>query len=233
MVVSLQKDLALLSVSWLNKIMMTRIIIVRHGQTKWNVGQIFRGRVDVPLNKTGKKQVQSLAAALSPYKISAIYCSPLSRARETAEIVAKTHRLEPKISNLLLDISYGKWQGLSHKEVVKKWPKVYKLWHEAPHKIKFPEGESLAEVRKRVEKFLDKVVSEHRGKTVVAISHRVAIKVLLCAALGLDNSYFGKFKQNTASFSILECENGTFSLTCFNEICHLKGVTQGIDKVDF
>lgn len=212
---------------------MTKIIVVRYGQTKWNVGQVFRGTADVPLNETGKKQAESLAQALSSYKIAAIYSSPLSRARETAEAVAKKQGLKFKISDLLLDINYGKWQGLPHEEVAKKWPKIYKLWHEAPHQVKFPKGESLDDVRKRVEKFLERAVLEHQRETIAAVSHRVAIKVLLCAALGIDNSHFWQLKQNTASFSIIEYESGVFSLACLNEICHLKEIAGGLDKVDF
>ena len=212
---------------------MTKIIVVRHGQTKWNLGQVFRGTADVPLNETGKKQAGGLAKALRDYKISTVYSSPLSRATETAEAVAKKHGLEIKISSLLLDINYGQWQGVSHQEVEKKWPEIYKLWYQAPHKVKFPEGESLDDVRKKVKKFLEKIVSEHQGETIAAASHRVAIKILLCAALGIDNSHFWQLKQNTASFSILEYEKGVFSLACLNETCHLKDVAGGIDKADF
>ena len=212
---------------------MTKIIVVRHGQTEWNVSQVFRGRADVPLNETGRKQAESLARALGFYKIKAIYSSPLSRAKETAEAVAKKQRLKVKVSKLLLDISYGQWQGLSHEEVRKKWPEIYQLWHQAPHQVKFPGGESLAEVRQRVEKFLGKAVLEHQSETIAAVSHRVAIKVLLCAALKIDNSYFWQLSQNTASFSVLEYENKAFSLTCLNEACHLKGIAGGVDKVDF
>lgn len=212
---------------------MTKIIVVRHGQTKWNIGQIFRGRADVPLNETGRFQAKSLAKALKSWEIVAIYSSPLLRAKETAEAIAKEKNLKVKISDSLLDISYGDWQGVSHDEVAKKWPKLYQLWQEKPDKVKFPKGESLNDVRKRVEDFLKKVVSEHKDKIVAAVSHRVAIKVLLCAALNLDNSYFWRFIQNTASFSILDYENKIFSLSCLNETCHLKEIAGGIDKVDF
>lgn len=140
---------------------MLRIIVVRHGQTKWNIGQVSRGRADVPLNQTGKLQAKSLAKALSGFKISAIYTSPLSRAKETAQAIAQKQNLKIKISDLLLDISYGKWQGLSHHQVAKKWPRLYQLWHETPHKVKFPGGESLADVRKKVKKFLKEVISQH------------------------------------------------------------------------
>lgn len=213
--------------------MMTKIIVIRHGQTEWNIGQVFRGRADIPLNETGKKQAESLARALGFYKMAAIYSSPLSRAKETAEAVAKKQGLEVKISKLLLDINYGEWQGLTHEEVRKKWPKIYRAWHEAPEKVKFPEGESLSEVKKRVVQFLKKVVLKHQNETIAAVSHRVAIKVLLRAALGIDNSHFWQLRQNTASFSVLEYENKVFSLTCLNETCYLKGIAGGMDKVDF
>ena len=104
---------------------MTEIILVRHGETEWNVAEIFRGRIDVELNETGIKQAELLAEYLSNVKIDAIYSSPLKRALKTAEIVAGSHKLDINITPGLTDFNYGKWQGLSHQEVKDKYKELY------------------------------------------------------------------------------------------------------------
>ena len=103
---------------------MTEIILARHGETEWNVSEIFRGRIDVELNDTGSKQAQLLAEYLSQKKIEAVYSSPLQRALRTAEVIARHHKLEVAITPGLIDLDFGKWQGLSHQEVKDKYAKA-------------------------------------------------------------------------------------------------------------
>ena len=93
---------------------MTEIIMVRHGETEWNVVEVFRGRIDIELNETGIKQAELLAEYLSDSKVDVIYSSPLKRALKTAEIIAGYHRLDVEVAPSLIDLDYGKWQGLSH-----------------------------------------------------------------------------------------------------------------------
>ena len=94
---------------------MTEIILARHGETEWNVAEIFRGRIDIELNETGTKQAALLAEYLSRRKIEAICSSPLKRALNTAEIIAGYHKLDVEIAPGLIDFDYGEWQGLANK----------------------------------------------------------------------------------------------------------------------
>ena len=95
---------------------MTRIILVRHGETDWNKEQIFRGRIDVPLNSTGLKQAKATGEALKDWKIDAVYSSPLSRALDTAKAIAELHpSISFKEAEGFTDIDFGKWQGMPHK----------------------------------------------------------------------------------------------------------------------
>jgi len=105
--------------------MMTEIILARHGETEWNVEEVFRGRIDVELNETGIKQAELLAGYLSDLKIDAVYASPLKRALKTAEIIAGYHKLDIEIAPALIDFDYGKWQGLPHQEVKDKYKELY------------------------------------------------------------------------------------------------------------
>lgn len=107
---------------------MTRLYLVRHGQTAWNVGEIFRGRADIPLDETGKREALLAGTALKDEILHAIYSSPLSRSMETAATIAKFHNLSVTPLEAIIDISYGEWEGLAHHDVEKKYPHLYRLW---------------------------------------------------------------------------------------------------------
>ena len=199
---------------------MTEIILARHGETEWNVKEVFRSRADVGLNETGLKQAELLGRHLSKLPIEAVYSSPLKRAFTTAEPVSRHHKLEVKISPGLIDFDYGKWQGLSLQEVKDKYQPLYDKWRKSPHLVEMPGGESLDMVRERALKVLSEILSEHSG-AVALVSHRVVNKVLICALLGLDNSHFWNVKQDTAGATTFLCEDGRFVLTSHNDTSYL------------
>ena len=100
----------------------TRIILVRHGETEWNVEQRFRGHHDIPLNETGIAQARALARRLAPEPVAAVYCSRLQRASHTAEIIAAPHDLTPIGEDSLANINYGDLEGLTLTEVSERFP---------------------------------------------------------------------------------------------------------------
>ena len=200
---------------------MTEIIIARHGQTKWNVGEVFRGRIDIELDEIGEKQAELLAEYLSGRKIDTVYSSPLKRALKTAEAIASYHQLEVEITPGLIDFSYGEWQGLSHQEVKDRYQELYAEWITNPHQAKMPDGESLEDVRKRVLAVVDEVTAKYAG-TVILVAHRVVNKVLICALLGLDNSHFWNIRQDTCGITTFTYENGRFILTEHNNTSYLE-----------
>ena len=206
---------------------MTQIILARHGETEWNLSEVFRGRIDVELNETGMKQAKLLAEHLSNLKIEAVYSSPLKRALKTAEMIADYHKLDVEITAGLIDFDYGEWQGLPHQEVKDKYKELYTEWINNPHRVKMPAGESLTEVRKRAVAVVDSVIAKYEG-TVVLISHRVVNKVLICALLGLDNSHFWSIKQDIGGITIFIYENKQFILTEHNNTSYLKPLQKAL-----
>ena len=202
---------------------MTKIILVRHGETEWNVAEIFRGRTDIELNETGIRQAELLAEYLSKTKIDAIYSSPLRRALKTAEIIAGYHQLDVDIDSGLTDFNFGKWQGLSHQEVKNKYRELHAEWINHPEQVKMPSGESLDVIRKRAMDVVTKIIARHEG-TAVLVSHRVVNKVLICALLGLDNTHFWNIKLDTCGVTIFTYENERFILTRHNDTSFLKPV---------
>jgi probable phosphoglycerate mutase len=204
---------------------MTRIILVRHGQTQWNVGsgagERFRGRVDLPLDDTGLAQAHALAERLAELPIAAVYSSPLKRAVETARPTAQQLDLLIQLLPGIIDIDYGDWQGLSPGEVARVYPDLYQLWLEKPHRVRFPNGESLRRVRLRGMATLKEVAVRHEGWTVLLVAHQVVNKVLVCAMLGLDNSHFWRIRQDNGCINVFEHHHGIFTAVLVNDTCHL------------
>jgi broad specificity phosphatase PhoE len=211
---------------------MVNIILIRHGETDWNTEQIFRGRIDVPLNQLGLSQAEAVGLSLKNRTIDALHSSPLKRAFETAKMLAKGRNLEIISEDGFIDINFGLWQGIPHQKVKEDFKDLYARWISKPHTVTFPEGESLEEVKDRSEKALDTIIKSNPGKTVGIVSHRVVNKVLLCAVLGLDLSHFWYIRQDTCAVNSFEHKEGNYYLSCLNDTCHLKNV-KGASKVDF
>jgi broad specificity phosphatase PhoE len=205
---------------------MTELILARHGETEWNVEEVFRGRIDVELNQNGIKQAELLAEYLSELKIEAVYSSPLKRALKTAEAVARRHRLRVETNPGLNDCDFGQWQGLSLREVKDKYKKLYRQWAESPQLVKIPGGESLEGVRERALKVVNGVIAKHSG-AVVLVAHRVVNKVLICALLGLDNSHFWNIRQDVGGTTVFNYEKGRFVLTRHNDTSYLRPLKRG------
>jgi len=200
---------------------MTEVILVRHGETEWNVEEVFRGRIDVELNESGVREAELLAEYLSGVKVEAVYSSPLRRALKTAEMIAGYHKLEVEIAPGLIDFDFGQWEGLPHQKVKDRYKELYAEWQENPHLVQMPDGESLAEVRERASTVVEEVVARHKGR-IVLVSHRVVNKVLICALLGLDNSHFWNIRQDTCGMTVFAYEKKRFILTKHNDTSYLR-----------
>ena len=214
---------------------MLRIILVRHGQTDWNSGgssgDHFRGRIDIGLNATGLAQAQSVADCLALVDIAAVYASPLQRAVATAKAIARRHDLPVEPFQALLDIDYGQWGGRSHREVAAQWPELYRQWQTAPHLAQIPGGESLDNVRARIDAGLATLLERHDRQIVVLVGHQVVNKVLICRLLGLDNSAFWRIRQFTGCINRFDYGRDVATALTINEVGHLPAHPQELDEL--
>ncbi len=211
---------------------MTRIILVRHGQTPWNKDKIFRGSRDIPLNDQGREEARLAGEWLKGEAIHAAYCSPLSRARATGEAIARHHGLQVKDLPGLTDLFYGDWESLPLTEVKVKYADLYRQWETAPHAVRFPQGETLDEVKARAMAAVQGVVQRHSGQTVLLAAHRAVNKVLIAAFIGLDNSHFWRLGQDTTAVNRFDWTGHTWQIMGLNDTCHLRGMKRG-EYVDF
>ncbi len=202
--------------------MITRFILVRHGQTEWNRVERFRGRADVPLNDVGLAQAaaagQRIATGWQPV---AVYSSPLGRAVATAQAIAAHFALPVIPLAGLADIHYGDWQGLTPEEARARWPDLVHAWYTAPATVQIPGGESLADLRERAMAAIHELAARHAGQTIVLVSHTVVNRVILLAVLGLGNDRFWRLRQDTGAINVFEAEGGDFTLVTLNDTCHL------------
>ena len=206
----------------------TRIVLIRHGQTAWNEVVRFRGQADPPLDDIGHRQAQATAEyVVDRWPVRAVYTSPMGRAVETAEAIARAHGLDVLPCETLLDIDFGEWQGLTPEEVKGRYPDLLRAWFREPHTVQIPDGESLAIVRDRVTPGLISVVARHRGQAVAMVGHMVVNRVLLCAVLGLGNDRFWRLRQDTCAVNVFDVDpEGQATIILLNDTCHLRHLVE-------
>jgi phosphoserine phosphatase len=211
---------------------MTQIILVRHGQTPWNKAKIFRGSKDIPLNDQGREEARLAGEWLKGEAIHAAYTSPLSRSRDTALAIAGLHGVQVQDLPGLSDLNYGDWEGLPLTEVKVKYADLYRQWETSPQTVRFPNGETLEELRTRALSGVDEVLQQHPDQVVLLSAHRAVNKVLIAAFIGLDNSHFWRIGQDTTAINRFRRVGDVWHIMSINDTCHLRGMERGA-YVDF
>ena len=201
---------------------MTKVILVRHGQTLWNLERKYQGHSDVALSDTGRKQAELAGFRLAREKIHAVYSSDLSRAVETATCIAGHHGLTVTPLPALREILFGEWEGLNYDQINAQWPEAMgKLWTR-PAEVTIPGGESFAQVQQRAYGAVREIVSKHSGENVVITAHGGTIGVILCAALGMDLNHVWSIRQDNTAVNKLEYYDDRVLVTLLNDCHHLQ-----------
>jgi len=200
----------------------TRLFLVRHGATPRTAEDRFSGDAGVDLSDEGRHQARALAERLRPGPIDAIYASPLSRTRETAEIVA-AGRPQPIVTrDGLREIGHGHWEGLTRREVEARFPDEYSAWEEDPFTYAPEGGESGVSVLARALPVVREIVVAHPGQTVLVVSHKATIRLLLASLLGFDmRGYRDRLDQAPACLNVVEFKDAVRArLMLFNDVSH-------------
>jgi len=179
---------------------MTKIILVRHGETAWTPANRIQGWLDIKLNERGLRQAKRIAKELRKKKIDAIYSSELSRAYETARIIARPHRLKVKKDINLNELNQGKWQGLLVKEARRKYKELYRRWEEEPLSVRPPGGESILDLYERALHVLKEISEKYPKGRVIVVGHKVINTVIKCYLLEINLSNVWKMLPKEASW---------------------------------
>lgn len=166
----------------------TGVYLARHGETAYNHEGRFQGQQQVPLNDTGRAQATELAERAVAYGFRALWCSPLLRARETADIVAAKIGLEPKEDSRLMETNAGDWTNLTFAEVRGRTPELFDAFAAADPRFAFPGGESFAQQEVRVDAALRDVEAGELPALVVC--HGMVIRAAFAARVGEDGLPF-------------------------------------------
>jgi broad specificity phosphatase PhoE len=202
--------------------MATRVYFVRHGATQLTAENRFSGDVGVDLSAEGRAQVARLAARLAHDAVAAIYCSPLSRAVETAEILAAPHRLAPVRLDGLREISHGRWEGLTRAEVEARFGDEYAAWEADPFTFAPVGGESGLGVLARALPAVRGVVAAHPEQAVLVVSHKATLRLVLSSLLGIDpRGYRDRLDQSPACLDVVDFKDPVRArLVLFNDVSH-------------
>ncbi|MEX5284217.1 alpha-ribazole phosphatase [Selenomonas sputigena] len=201
---------------------MTKIYLVRHGQTEWNVGGRFQGHSDVELAETGIRQAECLAEHFPAEKIDAIYSSDLQRAVSTAEFLAERFGCEVQKTENLREMNFGAWEGLTFEQIVEKWPEAGEQIFSAPDELKPPGGETFQDVEERAARTLEKITSEHEGQRIILVAHGAFLRTILTYALHMPLRYVWRLRQGNTAVSRLTHGGHHFTVDYVNSIAHLE-----------
>lgn len=179
--------------------MKTRVFLVRHGETEWNRLGKFQGCVDIDLSKEGIVQAHYLSKRFQD-NFDYIYTSPLKRAFGTASIIAENKGIKPIIENDIREINFGKWEGLTIKQIEENFPSEFKIWR--CDKLDAPLCGGDLSIRKaslRAANAIKKIAEKHKGKTIIIVAHGGIIKAGLIGLFDWDMTMYHKMRLgNTA-----------------------------------
>lgn len=203
---------------------MADILLVRHGETDWNREERFRGRTSVPLNAKGLWEADVTAQRIArQWNVTAVYSSPIKRARQTAEVIAAATTPPVRIIDDLQDIDYGAWQGMTRDEAAKRDSKTMNDYLTAPGRMRIPGGESFAAAQRRAVHALRIVGSRHSHETIVVVSHTDVNRLVLLAALGASVDSLWLVGQDTCAINVLHVDD-VVSVLSLNDTCHLQAL---------
>lgn len=182
------------------------ILLVRHGETAWNREGRYQGRTDIPLSDVGSAQVAALGRRLAEIPLKTAYASPLSRAKNTAEVILTGRQTPLWLDAGLMEISHGEWEGKLASDVELSHAEMFGVWRTRPGRTSpaGPGAETLGDVETRAWAVLERVsdgLGEH--ETILVAAHDAVNRVILCRVMGLPLERIWSFRQSPASLNVL------------------------------
>lgn len=203
---------------------MTKIYLIRHGESEWNLLNKVQGQTNTHLTQLGEIQAKAIGNRLINKDIDAIYTSDLTRAHDTAKFIGREINKPIISSKFLREINFGHWEGLTIPEIRQDYGEEYDIWLKSPDKMNVYGVENLEILSERVIAGVNFILEENLGKNIAIVSHSVTLKVLLLGLLGIPLSHYKNFSISNVGLSIVECRDYNRVLTKLNDISHLEGL---------
>ena len=203
-------------------ITVTRLLLVRHGATMATEEDRFSGSSGAELSDEGRRQAARLGERLSNHNITAVYSSPLSRALETARIIAGHCGIEPVTRDGLKEIGHGHWEGMKREDVERQFAAEYAAWEGDPFTFAPEGGESGVAVLARALPVIREIVASHPGGRLLVVSHKATLRLMLSSLLGFDpRGYRDRLDQSPACLNVVDFRDPVRArLMLFNDTSH-------------
>jgi broad specificity phosphatase PhoE len=190
-----------------------RVLLLRHAETAWTLTGQHTGRTELELTSAGEREASATAPLLrkiiGPEGLDALYVSPRKRARQTLELALGVS-VEPRVSELLAELDYGAYEGLTPAQIHERAP-GWSIWEDG-----CPEGESVADVGARADQFIRLLVERHFGQTVCAVAHGHLLRILSARFVGLEARQGSIFSIKTSSIAEVVRKDQSFVLSRWN-----------------
>jgi alpha-ribazole phosphatase len=197
--------------------MAIKLYLIRHGESAAAYDGRYYGQKGLPLSERGREQMAFLAERLSPMRPQRVYSSDLARAKESAEVLASRWGLSPIIRPEFREVNMGLWEGLSYEEISQRYPKEAAKWAKGASAFRFPEGESLNDLKARVLPAHQKMLGENPDDAILAlIGHGGSNRVILCQALGIPLTRLWRLGQDFGSLSIIDYHGSSALVSLLN-----------------
>lgn len=203
---------------------MSRLYLVRHGETELKSSERYWGATDVALSALGLAQAERLRDRLAGEKIDAIYSSGLTRALTTAGLIASRHDISVTLCPEIREINFGRLEGLTFSEIERRFPDVAGLLKKRTLKLTFPGGETVTGFNRRVSRFTKRLEEHSQDETLVVVAHNGPLRTLICRLLGISLEHRWQFRLALASLSIVETYPEGGILRSLNDVSHLIGL---------
>ena len=200
---------------------MTRIYLIRHGETEWNKKGLLQGHSNVLLSPEGIHQAQLLAEHMPFHTVDAVYSSDLSRAVMTAKILAVKFGLPVIQESGFREVNFGDWEGIKLSELTTDVPEGFENFFTRPDKAYPPNGETFLEAQARVLTALDEMIAEREEQSVIVVSHGAVIRLLMCAVLGMPIRKMWTISQFNMAVNIFRVDDGNPTVELLNSTLHL------------
>ena len=164
---------------------MTTLVLIRHGQTDWNVEGRWQGQADPPLNDRGREQARLVAEYQSQFGFASLYSSDLRRAMETARVIGAAMGVEVHPDPRLREVNLGRWQGMLAGDIRAQYPDELKRWRESPLTARPPDGEDVPALARRVLEAVNEIIARYPRQRVGIVAHELPIAVVLCRSAGV------------------------------------------------
>ncbi len=210
---------------------MIRIILVRHGESTYNLANMVQGRGSQAnksvLTDKGISQAQLAGQAIANISFDQAYSSPLQRARQTAEIILSHQAAPPALSTHegLYEIDLRGWEGMTFSEIQTQFPEQFNYWQDAPYKLCLEGVYPVVELFKQAQQFWQELLNQHETQkqiNILLVAHSGINRALICTALGIDIMHYHHLQQNNCGINVLNYRTGQWQLEALNLTSHLQ-----------